>query len=112
MSNTLFDDTLVMQRYMFDAIVMLTSSKHRGYHMDNSIYDLKDYGKVIITLKDIMDSKGMTRNKLSNLTGLVYNTINRYYQSAPITSVDLDVIAKICYVLDCEVSDILKYERS
>jgi len=67
---------------------------------------------VIITLKDIMDSKGMTRNKLSNLTGLVYNTINRYYQSAPITSVDLDVIAKICYVLDCEVSDILKYERS
>ena len=79
--------------------------------MDNSIYNFKDYGKVNITLKSVMDSKGMSRNKLSNLTGLVYNTINRYYQSAPITSVDLDVIAKICYVLDCGISDILEYEK-
>ena len=79
--------------------------------MDNSIFRLKEYGRVIITLKDVMDSKDMTRNKLANLTGLVYNTINRYYQSEPITSVDLDVLAKICYVLDCEVSDILRYEK-
>jgi len=78
---------------------------------NNSIYDFKDYGKVIITLKDVMDNKGMTRNKLANLTGLVYNTINRYYQSAPITSVDLDVVAKICYVLDCGIEDILRYEK-
>ena len=79
--------------------------------MDNSIYNFKDYGKVIITLKNVMDAKGITRNKLANLTGLVYNTINRYYQSAPITSVDLDVVAKICYVLDCGIEDILRYEK-
>ena len=79
--------------------------------MDNSIFNLKDYGRVTITLKEVMDSKGMTRNKLANLTGLVYNSINRYYQSAPITSVDLDILAKICYVLDCGIGDVLKYEK-
>ena len=79
--------------------------------MNDSIFDLKDYGRVVITLKKVMDSRNMTRNKLAVLTGLVYNTINRYYQNAPITSVDLDVMAKICYVLDCEISDILSYEK-
>jgi len=79
--------------------------------MDDSIFILKDYGRVTITLKDVMDSKGITRNKLANLTGLVYNSVNRYYQSAPITSVDLDILAKICYVLDCSISDVLRYEK-
>ena len=79
--------------------------------MENSIFNRKDYGRISITLKDVMENKGMTRNKLANLTGLVYNSINRYYQSAPITSVDLDILAKICFVLDCEVSDILRYEK-
>jgi putative transcriptional regulator len=79
--------------------------------MDNSIFNLREYGRVIITLKDVMDHKGITRNKLASLTGLVYNTVNRYCQAAPITSVDLDVLAKICFVLDCGIADVLKYEK-
>jgi len=81
--------------------------------MDNGIFNLKDYGGIVITLKEVMEQKGMTRNKLANLTGLVYNTIDRYYkyEPKPISSVDLDVLAKICYVLDCEVKDVLRYEK-
>ena len=79
--------------------------------MDNSVFDIKEYGFVTITLKDVMDKKGVTRNRLSKLTGLVYNSINRYYQAAPITSVDLDILSKMCFVLDCEIGDILRYER-
>ena len=79
--------------------------------MSDGIFALKEYGRVVITLKDIMDEQGMTRNRLSTLTGLVYNSVNRYYQNAPITSVDLDVLAKICFVMNCEISDVLRYER-
>lgn len=79
--------------------------------LDKGIFDLKEYGRVIITVRDVMDKRGMTRNKLSNLTGLVYNSINRYYQGAPITSVDMDILARLCFVLECEIQDILKYER-
>ena len=78
--------------------------------MSDGIYTLKKYGRVVITLKVVMDKQDITRNKLASLTGLVYNSINRYYQNAPISSVDLDVQAKICYILNCGVSDILRYE--
>jgi len=79
--------------------------------MSDGIFILKEYGRVVITLKDVMQQRGITRNRLASLTGLVYNSVNRYYQNAPISSVDLDVLAKICYVLNCEISDVLKYKR-
>jgi putative transcriptional regulator len=79
--------------------------------MHDSIFTLKDYGRIVITLKDVMDKQGMSRNRLATLTGLVYNSVNRYYQNAPISSVDLDVMAKMCYVLKCEIADVLRYER-
>jgi len=65
--------------------------------MDDGIFYLKEYGHVTITLKDVMDKQGMTRNKLATLTGLVYNSVNRHYQNVPISSVDLDVLAKMCW---------------
>ncbi|MCL1822494.1 MAG: helix-turn-helix transcriptional regulator [Prolixibacteraceae bacterium] len=79
--------------------------------MNDGIFALKEYGRVVITLKDVMDKQGMTRNRLSTLTGLVYNSVNRYYQNAPISSVDLDVLAKMCFVLNCDIGDVLRYER-
>jgi len=79
--------------------------------MNDGIFVLKEYGRVTITLKDVMDAQGMTRNRLATLTGLVYNSVNRYYQNTPISSVDLDVLAKMCYVLNCEIGDVLRYEH-
>ncbi len=73
------------------------------------ITELKDYGKVDITLKDIMDKKNISVYKMSKLTELKHSTIKSYYNNAPLTRVDLDVVAKMCYVLDCKVSDILEY---
>lgn len=54
--------------------------------------------------------KNITRNRLSVLTGTTYNVINRYYNN-DISRVDLDVLARICYVLECNVSDVLEYEK-
>ena len=39
-----------------------------------------------------------------------YNLVNRYYNNEVI-KIDLDIIAKICYALNCEVSHILKYKK-
>lgn len=78
--------------------------------MENGIFVLRNYGKIKIDIKTIMDKKNITRNKLSVLTGATYNVINRYYNN-DISRVDLDVLARICYVLECNVSDVLKYEK-
>lgn len=78
--------------------------------MENGIFNLVNYGKIEFNIKDIMKRKNITRNKLSVLTGATYNVINRYYNS-DISRLDLDVLARICYVLECEVSDIIVYKK-
>ena len=37
-----------------------------------------------------------------------YDLVNRYYNNRVIR-VDIDIIARMCYVLDCDITDILKY---
>ena len=78
--------------------------------MNNSIYALKDYGKVEITLKEILDKKGRSRNKLSVMIAVNYDLVNRYYNNRVIR-VDIDIIARMCYVLDCDITNILKYKK-
>ena len=79
--------------------------------MDYSVFYLKNYGRVVLKAREIMDQKGITRHKLSKATGLAYNSINRYYQGDALSSIDLDILAKICFVLDCDITDVLRYER-
>ncbi|WP_419045589.1 helix-turn-helix domain-containing protein, partial [Dysosmobacter sp.] len=57
-----------------------------------------------------MDARGITRNRLRTLTGVKYDVIDRYYKGQDIALVDLDFLAKVCYVLDCKVEDLLQYE--
>ena len=78
--------------------------------MNNSIYALNDYGKVEITLKEILDKKGRSRNKLSVMIAVNYDLVNRYYNNRVIR-VDIDIIARMCYVLDCDITNILKYKK-
>lgn len=78
--------------------------------MESGVYYLKNYGKIEFDIKSIMEKKHITRNKLASLTGATYNVITRYYNN-DISRLDLDVLARICYVLDCEVSDIIKYKK-
>ena len=77
----------------------------------NGIVMVKDYGKVIVKLAAILDEKNITRNKLRTLTGIKYEVIDRYYKAKNIEMVDLDFIAKVCYVLDCEIDDLLEYQK-
>ena len=77
----------------------------------NSIIDIKEYGRIKIKLSEVMDQKGITRNKMRTLTGVKYEVIDRYYKASNVERVDLDFLAKACYVLNCKVEDILEYEE-
>lgn len=78
--------------------------------MESSIFSMREYGRVIINIKDIMEKRKITRNKLAKLTGATFNVINRYYNNE-LYRIDLDVIARICYVLDCKIVDIIEYKK-
>lgn len=70
---------------------------------------LSEYGTVKVKLSDVMDKRGITRNHLRTLTGIKYDVIDRYYKGCDIARVDLDFLARVCYVLNCKLEDILEY---
>lgn len=78
--------------------------------MDNSVYTLKDYGQIEIKLKELLMEKDISRNKLCTMIAANYDLVNRYYNNKVIR-VDMDIIARMCYVLNCDVNDILCYKK-
>ena len=61
-------------------------------------------------LKNIIDEKGISRSRLATMVAMNYDLVNRYYNNK-VTRVDLDVIARFCYVLNCELDEILTYKK-
>ena len=74
-------------------------------------YQTKEYGCIKVKLAEVLERRGITRNRLRTLTGTKYDVIDRYYKGVSVEMADLDFLAKVCYVLDCEVSDLLEYQR-
>ena len=74
-------------------------------------YQTEEYGHIKVKLAEVLDSRGITRNRLRTLTGSRYEVVDRYYKGVNVEMADLDFLAKVCYVLDCEVSDLLEYQR-
>ena len=73
-------------------------------------YHTEEYGQIIVKLSSVMGSRGITRNRLRTLIGSRYEVVDRYYQGQKIEMVDLDFLARVCYVLDCRVEDLLEYQ--
>lgn len=74
-------------------------------------YQTDEYGSIRIKLAEMLNNRGITRNRLRTLTGVKYEVIDRYYKADQVERVDLDFIAKVCYVLNCKIEDLLEYEE-
>ena len=64
---------------------------------------------VNVKLKEILENKNITRFKLSTDAKTKMDTINRMYYNN-IYKIDLDVLARICLYLDCNINDLLELE--
>lgn len=72
-------------------------------------YQTADYGSIRVRLAEVLDSRGITRNRLRTLTGVKYDVIDRYYKAESVELMDLGFLAKVCYVLNCNIGDLLEY---
>ena len=79
--------------------------------MQNVVFSMKKYGHVEIQLKEIMEKRGITRNALARATNTRFEVINKWYQGH-VEKLDTDVLARICYILDCTPGDIVIYTVS
>jgi len=75
-----------------------------------SIVNLGAYGNISIHLKKLMEERGITRYRLAKLAGTRFEVIEKWC-SGTVERIDSDVLARFCYILDCEITDIIKYNK-
>lgn len=75
-----------------------------------SVMVMNDYGRINIHLKEIMDERNITRNYLARVSYTRFEVINKWYHNQ-VEKMDLDILARLCYVLECSPADIIKYEE-
>lgn len=64
----------------------------------------------IFKLDNVLKKKSISISKLIRDTKTDYKVIHRI-KDGSIKRIDLEVLARLCDYLDCEVSDILDYKR-
>lgn len=94
----------------FNALLKLLRKAITAYGRTNSVITIKEYGSISINLKEIMDSKHITRNYLARVSNTRFEVINKWYNNN-VEKMDLDILARICYVLECSPSDIIRYNN-
>lgn len=67
-----------------------------------------DYGYVKLKLQDKMKEENISINKLS-FRAEMQRTQLKSYMHENMQRIDLSVLARLCYVFDCEVCDLLEY---
>lgn len=69
-----------------------------------------DYGYIRIKLKSLMEKENISINKLA-CRAEMQRTQLKAYINGDIQRIDLAVLARLCYVLDCDLNDILEYVK-
>jgi putative transcriptional regulator len=78
--------------------------------MNQSVLVPQKYGEIIFFFKEVMEENGINRNQLAKRAGIRFEVANRYYKGE-IEKMDMDVLARICFVLDCDVRDVMRYMK-
>ena len=76
--------------------------------MKRDIYTINQYGHILIYLKKLMDEKQISRNALARAINTRFEVIDKWY-NGHVEKIDTDVLARICYVLECTPADIIIY---
>jgi putative transcriptional regulator len=72
--------------------------------------DTTDYGYFEITLGDYLLRNKISKNYLADTANLQRTQLNNYCKNS-IKRLDLDVLARICHALNCELTDIVRYVK-
>ena len=65
---------------------------------------------VRLTIDKYLNEHGITRYELAKRTEIKFQTIDRYYKNR-VMRYDTYILDRICTALECDICDILKYEK-
>lgn len=67
-------------------------------------------GRVVITLEEFRLKHGISKNMIVLGAGVQRTQLQKYCQNK-VARVDLGVLARLCDYLQCDLSDIMHYEK-
>ena len=67
-----------------------------------------EFGTIKIHLAELLEKSGMSKNKLSHRAELQRTQLN-HYCNGTVTRLDVDVLARICTVMQCGIGDLLEF---
>lgn len=76
--------------------------------MENKLFTINEYGTIEIKLKEIMDTQGISRYALARAVDTRFEVIDKWYHGH-VEKIDSDILARICFVLDCKPGDIIQH---
>ena len=63
-----------------------------------------------ICLDDLLSAHNVSRYELAKRTGIQYQIIDNYYKNK-VKRYDSYVLDRICAALNCDIADIIKFEK-
>lgn len=72
---------------------------------------MENFGQIVFKIDQVLAEKKISKNKLEKEAKLQRTQLNSYCNNK-VRRIDLQTLAKICYVLDCGIEDIMEYKRS
>lgn len=67
-----------------------------------------EFGTIKINLNELIKKQGISKNKLSHKAEMQRTQLNKYCNNT-ITRLDIDVLARLCTTLNCDIDDLLEF---
>lgn len=77
--------------------------------MNEGIRYTRNYGAVHLRLKERLDQHGINRNQLAKLIDVRFEVADKWYRDE-VEKMDMDILARLCFVLGCSPGDLLQYQ--
>lgn len=69
---------------------------------------MEDWGHVDLKLDEFMKKNNISRSSLSRNAQIHYNQLLKYCRN-DMQKVDLNILARICKTINCEIGEIIEY---
>lgn len=77
---------------------------------NQSVMAMRQYGKVHIRLREILEQKNIKRNELARAANTRFEVVDKWFRD-DVEKIDADVLARFCFVLGCRIEDLLEYQE-
>ncbi|MBQ9199207.1 MAG: helix-turn-helix transcriptional regulator [Lachnospiraceae bacterium] len=72
---------------------------------------MSEHGKIVLHIDEIIKKSGLSKNRVCQRAEIQHAQLNKMINNQTLR-IDLDVLARLCDTLGCDISDILEYKKT